>query len=717
MVENCCDINRGTMFSNEENPSPLLRIASLLPSATEICGALGLAEHVKGITHECDVLFTPNIINSEYKYSSIQDALSQNAVRVVTTSEINPHVLDQGTIDRMVKESLAQQVSLYSVKQDTFDEIKPNIIITQQLCDVCAPSMRDVNEAIAAAKNSEIKILSLEPTSLLQVAETFVAVAKACDVEERGVQLKSHFLENLSLLQSKIQIQSAINNKDRESVLLQPKVLLLEWLDPPFDAGHWIPEMITYAGCCSALNDKIALSCNQEDEATQNLQQHQSLYNHKKSRQISWEDVYKADPDCVLIACCGFDMERNTADARKMHYRLSQLRAYHTNRIYACDGNRYFARPGPSLLQGCFIVARVAFDTPAGDSIIRCLEKELPFSAPKQSWRRVDFEKHSPAIPDIENLVVHDDPNTPDFFPAHNSACSNKESFYLDPETGFHVFTQYALRQRGRCCGSGCRHCPYNHENVKDKAAKIQQPAFLHEEWIVNNEERSSLFSLSSANGTTKRTDQEMKVLFYSGGKDSFLAMRALALDCITTPSARFSLVLLTTFDATSRIIAHQDIHIDIIVRQAKHLKISLVGVPLHRTTSETYVQRIQQALEMIEEKTGKKPSDLVFGDLHLDHIRHWRDTSLGLNWRLEYPLWKVPYEILLNDLEKSGVVFSISASERESIQVGSVYSRNFIHGISPSTEIDIMGENGEFHTVAQVWTVTRERALGIGCV
>ncbi len=764
--------NASTDAVSDHTNLSMLRIASLLPSATEICDRLGLAESVVGITHECDVLFTDTTTGN---YASIEEALLKNGIHIVTTSEIDPHALDQGTIDRKVKESISQNISLYTIHQQIFDQINPNVIITQQLCDVCAPSMNHLQETIAAASkrnqessttttntnnnnNNNMVIVSLEPTNLLQVAETFVTVAKACDVAERGFQLKREFLENLNLLNSTI--QEAIRNSagplttTEKNSPTKPKVLILEWLDPPFDAGHWVPEMVAYAGCCSALNETNDEPVTTQNDAQLNNSNNQlhdndeddddvalpkrSYYNHKKSKQITWDDIYKSDPDCILIACCGFNTDRNVTDASKMQHPLSKLRAYKENRIYACDGNRYFARPGPSLVQGCYIVARVAFDTDTivGANVIRSIDEDscLPFQIPTKgvAWKRVEFNSsneeptnnksfdaavtlseeqlsnHS-TIPDIESLVLADGLQQSDFYTLHNKACEAQQTYYIDPQTGFRVFTEYALKQRGKCCGSGCRHCPYNHLNVIDKASKIQQPAFLHEEWATDKE-GSTLFSLSKSTDDNK----QIKVLFFSGGKDSYLALRALARDCLNNKQAPFSLILLTTFDASSRIIAHQDIPIDVVVRQAKHLKISLVGVPLHRTTSETYEHRIQRALNMIKDRVGKKPFSLVFGDLHLDHIRQWRDVSLGLDWRLEYPMWQVPYEVLLTEIEACGVVFVISATERDDVKLGTVFTREFSNWISTSTEIDGMGENGEFHTVAQVWTVKRERALGI---
>ena len=250
----------------------------------------------------------------------------------------------------------------------------------------------------------------------------------------------------------------------------------------------------------------------------------------------------------------------------------------------------------------------------------------------------------------------------------------------------------------------GCRHCPFSHENVKDKTNRIQQPALLHEEW-----DEGVLFSLS------KDKNKPIKVLFNSGGKDSFLTMRALARECRQS-SEPFSLILLTTFDTTSRIIAHQEFSIDTVVKQARHLRISLVGVPFHRDTSETYVARIQRALNVIQKRTGQYPATLVFGDLHLEGIRNWRDTMLGNAFpqlRFEYPLWKVDYEKLLTDLESSGVVPLLSASTKDGVEVGTKFTREFVEKIKKK-DIDAFGENGEFHSSAETWLVSRGLALGL---
>ncbi|KAH8062562.1 hypothetical protein JL722_3484 [Aureococcus anophagefferens] len=258
------------------------RILSLLPSATEIVGGLGLEDCIVGVTHECN----PDFIGG----------LLARGVPRVTSSAIDPHALPQGEIDGMM------------------------------LCAVCAPSADDVGAACAsvfpAARAPEI--LNLEPRDVAGVAETLVEA---------------------------------------------PAVLLLEWLEPPFDGGHWVPELIATAGGIPARNAEGGLS-----------------------RGMAWDDVYEADPDVVLVACCGFDLARNAADARLHGDRLSKLRAAREGRLFAVDGDRYFARPSQSLAAGAALVARCARHWEPG---VADLEAALGDFLPAEGagWERLDLAR------------------------------------------------------------------------------------------------------------------------------------------------------------------------------------------------------------------------------------------------------------------------------------------------------------------------------------
>ena len=288
----------------------------------------------------------------------------------------------------------------------------------------------------------------------------------------------------------------------------------------------------------------------------------------------------------------------------------------------------------------------------------------------------------------------------------HEEACRAGRDVYEDPATGYRVFTAYGHEKRGRCCGSGCRHCPYNHENVRDKTRKIQQPAFLYEGDVDYSGGDSSLFAPLSV----IPPGSHVKVLFFSGGKDSFLAIRELARERRRQP---FHLVLLTTFDAESRIIAHQEIPIDDVLRQATHLGIPLLAVPLWRGSGESYVCRVEAGLHAIHKRVPEmKCMTLVFGDLHLDHIREWREKEFFQRNTLQYPLWKIPYEALLEDLEESGVSVVLTAVTVTSLKPGMAFTRK-LYGDVVRSNLDGFGEGGEFHSIAEVWTVSRAQALG----
>ncbi|MEC7984779.1 MAG: DUF5522 domain-containing protein [Myxococcota bacterium] len=283
----------------------------------------------------------------------------------------------------------------------------------------------------------------------------------------------------------------------------------------------------------------------------------------------------------------------------------------------------------------------------------------------------------------------------------HQQACERGERCYVDPDTGYYVFTRVALAKRKKCCGCGCRHCPFAHDEVDNKVASIKQPAILH---------RRSL---------QKAFPKQVNVLFWSGGKDSFLALRAWIQEQQKKKEEDFldSIVLLTTFDVNSRIVAHQEIQISDIQRQAIHLDITLIAVPLHPESN--YLERIQTGLDVLEANSNIQ--SLIFGDLHLEHIKQWRDEHLKeLGVPLRYPLWKTPYKDLYTDLVNSGVSCVVSACigskdipSIQGISEGAVFDENFIHKVEQK-DWDIFGENGEFHTLAEVWSAPVHRALGL---
>ena len=621
-------------IENPSDPAAALRIASLLPSTTDICISLGLQRYVVGITHECDFpAANPSSTNDEDSDAPDSD---RSKPSILTVSHIDPKVRTQAEIDAAVKNSLHDGLSLYNLNDASLANARPTVILTQSLCEVCAVAKDEVDEKVACKlPEGQCRVISLEPNSLLDVTDTFVTVAEACGVKERGEQLKRFFWDG----EEQVRRATALSVK-------RPKMLFMEWIDPPFNGGHWIPDMIEQAGCSSAMPWSNS-AC--------------------KSVQLSWKQVYESDPDVVIIACCGFDLERNREDAMGAREMLKPLRAFREERIYASNGNLYFARPGPGLREGTAVMARCAYD--GDDEVVSALEGLGFLPKEGEGWVKMVFpdkpEMPTP-IPDVED-IFHENEN---YSKLHDDACQAGKDFYEDPKSGYKVFTELAHKKRGKCCGSGCRHCPFNHVNVKDKTMRIQQPAFLYEG--ADSGVDAFFASLSAI-----PPHSEIKVLFFSGGKDSFLAIRKLVKQRLQHGKTHpFHLILLTTFDSTTRIIAHQETPIETVLRQAQHLEIPLLAIPLRRGSGETYLNRIEKGLDAIRQRVPDiLRITLVFGDLHLDHIRQWRENELA-KYPLEYPLWKTPYHELMDDLEKSKVRVVLSATTKDGVKEGMVFTR-----------------------------------------
>ena len=212
-------------------------------------------------------------------------------------------------------------------------------------------------------------------------------------------------------------------------------------------------------------------------------------------------------------------------------------------------------------------------------------------------------------------------------------------------------------------------------------------------------EERPRLTRQSTWLTGVRPSSEPVDVLFWSGGKDSFLAYRALRRE------GQRSIVLLTTYDASSRKIAHQELGVELVTRQAEHLGVPLLGVPLH--PGQAYEARIGEAVRMIP-----GVARFVFGDLHLEHIRDWRmeafrELAATQGASLHFPLWGSSYEALMDDLEASGAVCEVSAVTEEAhgvVQVGQRFDRAMMMRLPE--RIDRFGENGEFHTLVKVWAV-----------
>jgi diphthamide synthase (EF-2-diphthine--ammonia ligase) len=716
---------------------PPLRIICLIPSATDICVALGLRDAIIGITHECCI--KNNLASSTTALASPPLVLTKDGIQASMTSqgEIHSQIVRQA--QRQQQQSLSCEApaassvpSLYPIRHDLLNSLLQKhsrdriVILTQDLCSVCAPSTDSLQRQLAGADNrGPPQILSLTPHSLDEVLETIPQIANLCGIPQTGQDVHRELSSQFQLLRSTIQQNRCTSENDNNK---RPRVLLLEWLDPPFDAGHWMLDLMEYACVESALAQR---------------QQKTTI----KSTSIPWSRVYDSDPDVVLVACCGFNLQRNIADVLQMQKLLQPLRATRKDNLFATDGDAYFVKPGGrNLLLGAVIIALTAYQREP--SVIQAV-LALPFvpgdfsNEGNNAFQKVNVIEAQVVVSSTDVAVTQEkDINVAataidiedcwDY--RHRQACAEGDKTYIDPATGYIVFTELAHLQRGKCCGSGCRHCPYSHANVSSKllTSRIQQPAFLFkatETTTANGNEQSPMDNLLSV-----EEHDTVRVLFFSGGKDSFLTIRALMRQRLQQQQEQkdgFGLILLTTFDAASRHVAHQELEIDIILQQARHLNITLLGVPLHGGTQQSYVSRIKRGLEVIQEyldtllgtrysACSKTISSLVFGDLHLEHIRGWRQEQLGPIFGLqamEYPLWHVPYKDLAKDLLVSQVPCIVSASTVPIVKVGEVYDEAFrqrLRNNSGGSSIDLFGEKGEFHTVAQVWQVDRTMALGL---
>lgn len=284
-----------------------MRIVSLLPSATEIIYALGLGDQLVGVSHECD--FPPEAKTKP----------------VITAAEINSSQPSR-QIDASVKEQVHKGVGIYHINQDVLKQAKPDVVFTQELCEVCAVSFSEVKQAVRIL-NTDTKIVSLEPRTLGDILNNIKTVG---DITSRQPEAAKLVVE----LQQRIDKVKAIT----KDVDFRPTTLCLDWMDPPYAAGHWIPEMAEIAGGVDSFGVK-----------------------GQASVEINWERVVEVDPERIIVMPCGFDIQRAMKEIGllKSVKGWNQISAVRNSRAYIADGNSYFSRPGPRVVTGLEILAEV----------------------------------------------------------------------------------------------------------------------------------------------------------------------------------------------------------------------------------------------------------------------------------------------------------------------------------------------------------------------
>lgn len=289
-----------------------MRIVSLLPSATEIVFALGLGDQLVGVTHECD--WPPEAAR----------------VPAVTRSTRDLTDLSSREIDRLVGEAIHGGSSLYELDEAALEAARPDLILTQELCAVCAVSYRRVNE-VARAIDAAITVVSLEPTSIEGILNSIATVGAMADAEEAALDVVAALRSRLRKLETRV-------TRRRERGQVPVRVVALEWLDPPFVVGHWVPEQIRRSGGWDLLG--------REGE---------------KAIPTTWQAIREVDPEMLVLMPCGFHLA-GTVDEWERTPRppfWRELEAVRRGQVFAVDGSAYFSRPGPRVIDGIELLAEI----------------------------------------------------------------------------------------------------------------------------------------------------------------------------------------------------------------------------------------------------------------------------------------------------------------------------------------------------------------------
>jgi iron complex transport system substrate-binding protein len=282
-----------------------MRICSLLPSATEIAFALGLGDQVVAVSHECD--YPPEASNRP----------------VLTKSAIHQKIHRSLEVDREVEQRCGD---IYEIDEKLLGKLKPDLILTQELCHVCAVSYTKVKEA-ARVLDADTKIVSLEPTNLEEIVDNILLVGRMTGKIAPAEKLSSQMLGRIDGVKEKT-----------ERVEHRPRVFFMEWLQPPWAGGHWIPQMVDYAGGFDGLG-RLG----------------------KPSHRIGWDEVVEYQPEVIVLSPCGFDANRVMEEAHVLasYEEWDKIPAFQSSRVYAVNASAYFSRSGPRVVEGLEILAHI----------------------------------------------------------------------------------------------------------------------------------------------------------------------------------------------------------------------------------------------------------------------------------------------------------------------------------------------------------------------
>ena len=284
------------------------RILSLIASSTEIVCALGFEGQLIGRSHECD--FPTSVQSLPF--------CTEPKFNVDGTS---------AEIDQRVKSILQEALSVYRIDEIKLKELKPDIIITQSQCEVCAVSMSDVNKAVSGLIGSKPQIVSLEPNQLTDLWNDINLVSEALKVPNEGKNLVRELKQRIKNIED-----------EARKIVKKPTVACIEWIDPLMAAGNWMPELVELGGGINLFGES-----------------------GKHSPWMNWDNLKESDPDIILILPCGYNIERTKSEMTPLIEKPDwfQLKAVKNRQVYITDGNQYFNRPGPRLVESLEIIAEI----------------------------------------------------------------------------------------------------------------------------------------------------------------------------------------------------------------------------------------------------------------------------------------------------------------------------------------------------------------------
>jgi iron complex transport system substrate-binding protein len=291
----------------------ITKIVSFLPSATEILYKIGAGPQVVGVTHECnypeEAKLKPRIINSSFDASTMSSK----------------------EIDNKIVELFRNGKDIYIINDNVLKELRPDIIIAQGICEVCSPFTKEIKRAISILEYNP-KVIILDPSNISDILDNIYEIAKNIDKIKEGENL----VKSLEYKIDRIKKITELKNKKEDL----SKILCLEWIDPFFTAGHWVPEMVEIAGGINGLSKS-----------------------KEQSRRTSLEEIKEFDPDKIVLMPCGFNIDRTIKEYKNTNLNNNQewtnLRAIKNNEIYVVDAGSYFSKPGPRIITGIEILAKI----------------------------------------------------------------------------------------------------------------------------------------------------------------------------------------------------------------------------------------------------------------------------------------------------------------------------------------------------------------------